>query len=194
MYAIDELEAVNDILAASGEAPITSLANLNPLEEAQLVLNELTRERRRLLAEGWAFNTNPRYELTQDIDGRVPIGDNVLSIEAVFEANLVVRNGYIWDSYNNTDVINKNVEVSAILLQEFDELPFLAQDVIVLTAGLKYLTRYDTANDERWSAANAYEAYDKLAQEDITVGGYGYSYTRMGRELVTRAPIRTRTR
>lgn len=58
------LDAVNEILEALGESPFTSLPGTNSI--ADEASNMLTRERKRILKQGFAFNTNLRkaIELT----------------------------------------------------------------------------------------------------------------------------------
>ena len=192
MFRISELRAVNIILGAAGEDPITTLADLNPMSEAQLIRNEIEVAIWDISTQGWTWNMNPRVTLRQDVDGRVPIGSNVLSIQRVYAANLVVRGSHIWDSKGNTDVINSDVDVAATLLLPFDELPYVAQSAVLLRAGRNYLTNFDTANDERWTAARESEAMDALTQEDVDVGGLGYTYTQIGRDIAYRPNQRAR--
>jgi hypothetical protein len=56
-----ELEAINQMLATIGEAPVTDIEIGNPEVDLALVtLNQVSRE---VQAEGWRFNKEYRYSL-----------------------------------------------------------------------------------------------------------------------------------
>ena len=65
MTATTELEAVNVMLAAIGEAPINSLTGTLPVDAriAQTTLNETNKD---VQSEGWHFNTEIDVVLTRD--------------------------------------------------------------------------------------------------------------------------------
>ena len=80
MTATTELEAVNIMLAAIGEAPINSLTGTVPVDVrlAQSTLNEVNKE---VQSEGWSFNTEINVELTRDGDDQVALASNVLRVD-----------------------------------------------------------------------------------------------------------------
>ncbi len=56
-----ELQAVNQILASVGQAPVTTLEQTNPdVAIAYQTLLEVSRE---VQAEGWTFNKEGHYEM-----------------------------------------------------------------------------------------------------------------------------------
>ena len=50
----DELQAVNQILASVGQAPVTTLEQTNP--DVSIALDTLRQVSREVQAEGWSFN------------------------------------------------------------------------------------------------------------------------------------------
>lgn len=188
MYRISLLAAVNEILSAAGEAPITTIAAVDPMSEAQLILNEIDTVSREIQSQGWFFNTNPKVTLLPDTAGRVPIPSNVLSVQRVYSPKIVVRGSYMWDSDANTDIISGSVDIASILLLSFDSLPYSAQNAIIKKAGLNYLAKFDAANDPRFTSIEAMNAMDVLTQEDIDVGGYTYGYNDTTRDIAARPP------
>ena len=73
-----ELEAVNIMLEACDEAPVTSLvqSGIYPLDRAKGILSETSRVVQSL---GWRFNTEYEFPLTRDEAGAV---DDVGRIES----------------------------------------------------------------------------------------------------------------
>ena len=63
--ATTELESINIMLAAIGEAPVNSLTGTLPVDVkiAQETLTEVNKE---VQSEGWAFNTEIDVTLTRD--------------------------------------------------------------------------------------------------------------------------------
>ena len=57
-----ELQAVNQILASVGQAPVTTLEQTNP--DVAIAYNTLQQVSREVQAEGWTFNREYRYPLT----------------------------------------------------------------------------------------------------------------------------------
>lgn len=77
---ITELQAVNEIIASIGEAPITTLVTMPP--DAVTAQDILYRTSRNLQQRGWHFNTDIDVELTPDGSGWIIPATNVLQIDA----------------------------------------------------------------------------------------------------------------
>ena len=66
--AIDtELSAVNSILGAIGQSPLTTLNFTNP--ETSFIYNILEETIKDVLKEGWHYNTEHHVEVTPDSNG-----------------------------------------------------------------------------------------------------------------------------
>ena len=69
--AAQELPAINQILMACGQAPVTTLDETNPdVAIAYQTLLEVSRE---VQSEGWTFNKEPHYEMTPDSNNEILI-------------------------------------------------------------------------------------------------------------------------
>ena len=68
---LSELDAINQVLVAIGQAPVDSLDSTNPdVAIVETTLNQVTRD---VLAEGWTFNTERMYKLTPGDDPDDPV-------------------------------------------------------------------------------------------------------------------------
>ena len=64
-----ELSAVNSILGAIGQSPVTSLNFTNP--EISFIYNILTEVNKDVQKEGWHFNTENHKKVTLSADGNI---------------------------------------------------------------------------------------------------------------------------
>ena len=75
-----ELSAVNSILGAIGQAPVTSLVYDNP--EIAFIYNLLRDANVDTQAEGWHFNTERHVKYTPDsVTGKIAIANDVLQMD-----------------------------------------------------------------------------------------------------------------
>jgi len=74
-----ELEAVNILLAAIGEAAVSSLETATTVEvtQAKKLLSNVNRAAQQ---KGWHFNTEWDVVLTRDSDNRIPLSQSILSV------------------------------------------------------------------------------------------------------------------
>jgi len=177
-----ELEAVNEILAAIGEAPVGTLSGALPVD-ASTALTRLRSRSRNLQAQGWSFNTDEGYTLPADNDGKVAIPRNALNVDPVDNNDLVVRGQFIYDRVNHTFVIDDDVEVDIVRFLPWEDLPQYARAFLfVATArtfqdqmiGDESLHQF-TATDERmaWAAfmdAEARNADHNVIRDSWSVG------------------------
>ena len=135
--AASELPAINQILMACGQAPVTTLDETNPdVAIAYQTLLEVSRE---VQSEGWTFNKEEHVAVTPNDDNEIPILSNYLQIDLTQadagDKKAVVRNGKLYDKYNNTDKWTDG-EVDCDILWFFDwvDLPRPIQDYITARA------------------------------------------------------------
>ena len=77
--AAEEFPAVNEILAAVGQAPVTTLDQTNP--DVAIAYDTLLNVSREVQSEGWTFNTEEYYPMTPDNNGEIVIANNILQID-----------------------------------------------------------------------------------------------------------------
>ena len=74
-----ELECINIMLAAIGEAPINSLVGTLPVD-ARIAQSTLTEVNKSVQSEGWSFNTETDVTLTRDGSNHVNLPADVLRV------------------------------------------------------------------------------------------------------------------
>ena len=132
-----ELSAVNNILGAIGQAPLTTLDFENP--EVSFIFNLLRDANVDTQAEGWHFNTEKHVEYPINSDGKIPIPNDVLSLDlhdnyARRTMDLVRRNGFLYDKIDHTDVFTSNLSLDVVKLYEFEDLPIVFRRYITYRA------------------------------------------------------------
>ena len=132
-----ELSAVNSILGAIGQAPLTTLNFDNP--EVSFIFNLLRDANVDTQSEGWHFNTEYHVKFTPDANKKIAIGADILSMDlhdnqARRPSDLVRRNGFLYDKINHTDVFTSNLVLDVVKLYTFEDLPIIFRRYIVYRA------------------------------------------------------------
>ena len=133
-----ELSAVNNILGAIGQAPLTELDFENP--EVSFIFNLLRDANVDTQAEGWHFNTEYHVKYTPDsTTHKIAIGNDVLSLDhhdnqARRTYDFVRRNGFLYDKIEHTDIFTDNLVLDVVKLYEFEDLPIVFRRYIVYRA------------------------------------------------------------
>ena len=179
--AAQELPAINQILMACGQAPVTTLDETNPdVAIAYQTLLEVSRE---VQSEGWTFNKEEHCHIEPNPNNEIPILSNYLQIDLTQsnagDKKAVVRNGKLYDKYNHTDKWTDD-EVLCDIVYFFDwvDLPRPIQDYITARAATVTSSRIvgdDTQyqilqQKEQWNRAQAMEY--ECNQGDYTFFGH----------------------
>ena len=132
-----ELSAVNSILGAIGQSPLTTLNFDNP--EVAMIYNLLRDANVDTQAEGWHYNTEKHVRFAIDANGRIAIGNDILSMDlhdnqARRTSNLVRRNGFIYDKQDHTDVFTADLDLDVVRLYTFEDLPVIFRRYITYRA------------------------------------------------------------
>ena len=139
-----ELSAMNSILGAIGQAPLTTLNFDNP--EVSFIYNLLRDANVDTQAEGWHFNTEKHVKFAIDANGKIAIGDDILSMDlhdnqARRTHNLVRRNGFIYDKQDHTDVFTADLDLDIVRLYNFEDLPIVFRRFIIYRASRQAATQ-----------------------------------------------------
>jgi hypothetical protein len=139
-----ELSAVNNILGAIGQAPITTLNFDNP--EISFIFNLLRDANVDTQAEGWHFNTEKHVRFAIDANGKIAIGNDILSMDlhdnqARRTSNLVRRNGFLYDKQDHTDVFTADLDLDVVRLYNFEDLPIVFRRYITYRASRQAATQ-----------------------------------------------------
>lgn len=172
-----ELEAVNEMLATIGEAPVGTLTGSLPID-ASTALQRLRERSRALQASGWSFNTDEGMSLAAQEDGRVPLPRNALKADFPDNPDYVVRGGFVYDTSNHTFTIGTNVTADIVRFLPFDDLPEYARQFIMIAAARRFQDKMlgdeglhsFTLQDERQAWASFHDAEADIADLNVLSG------------------------
>ena len=140
-----ELSAVNSILGAIGQSPVTTLNYENP--EIGFIYNILTEVNKDVQNEGWVFNTEYNVEKQPESTTKyITIPANVLRYDLHGDnfnrnKNLVRRNGKLWDTINQTYEFDSSVKLDITWLWAYEELPTAFKRYIISRSSVRAATQ-----------------------------------------------------
>lgn len=140
LYSTTELDAINYILGAVGQAPVTTIDPLNP--DIAIAYDTLQQENRQIQQEGWTFNWEYEYPFTPDNNGDIAIPDNVLQLDLsdVYEnrgIEVVRRDGKLYNKTDHTYTWDKQLKCDVMWLFPYDDVPPIIQQYIQAKAALE---------------------------------------------------------
>ncbi|AEJ81503.1 tail tubular protein A [Erwinia phage vB_EamP-L1] len=170
----DELDAINDILASIGEAPVLTLgdsANVD-VSNAQQILSKVNRM---IQSKGWTFNIEEGAVLVPDVNtGLIPYLPSYLRVQGADSPNTYInRQGYVYDTAGLTDVFQGSISVNLTRLREYSEMPQCFRSYIVTKASRQFNMRYfgDTAIESILAEEEA-EAYMQCNEYELDYGKF----------------------
>tara|TARA_R100001530_G_scaffold3820_2_gene5490 strand:+ start:17093 stop:17698 length:606 start_codon:yes stop_codon:yes gene_type:complete len=177
---LTELEAVNSLLSAIGEAAVSSLETATTVEVTQ-AKNLLSNVNRETQQKGWHFNTEWDVTLTRDSDNKIPIGSSVLSVYV--ENQLTTIRGisgvmYIYDLDNNTFTWTKNLtNAVTITLLDFQDTPQAVRQYVTTKAARIFQEEIiGQTSAETVNRLEESEAYADLLDDEAERAGYNVGY------------------
>ena len=144
-----ELSAVNAILGAIGQSPITGSVANNANPEVAFIYNMLRDANVDLQSEGWHFNTEKHVNYKQDTNNKIAVGNDVLKMDvtdgwAKRHYDVVKRNGYLYDKYDHTDdwsELTDGIDLDIVRLIAFEDLPEVFKRYIIYKASTRAATQ-----------------------------------------------------
>lgn len=138
------LDAVNTILTACGEQPVSVLDGTTPdAANAEGILDEVLRD---VQSEGWHFNTEKEVPLTPTIGGLINLPANVAKIDLsdVDTSNVdpVQRGERLYDRKARSYVFQRAIKADIVYLLPFEELPEAARRYIAVKAARVFHDRF----------------------------------------------------
>jgi len=146
-----ELSAVNSILGAIGQAPITTLGTVSVTDgisaydnpEVAMIYNLLRDANVDTQAEGWHFNSEYNVKFQPDSSTKkITISNDILSMD--YHGNqidrrydLVRRNGFLYDKLSandNKDEFDTDMYLDVVKLYNFTDLPIIFRRYIIYRA------------------------------------------------------------
>ena len=143
--ATTELESINIMLAAIGEAPINSLTGTLPVD-ARLAQSTLTEVNKEVQSEGWSFNTTEiDVTLTRDGSNHVALSTDVLRVDPNIHQHTTIdaiqRGLKLYDRLNNKYEFDEDLICTVVYFRTFDEIPEPARRYITIKAARIFVDR-----------------------------------------------------
>jgi hypothetical protein len=136
----------------------------------------LDAETLKVLAKGWAFNSEKEVELSPDVNGKIAVAPETLQIDpSDSHADCVQRGAFLYDKAAKTDVFTKPVKCDVVKAFAFEDCPYMVQRIIVAQAAKVYQRSYvgskqldEFAQEERQEAgADALDAESDVDDYNI---------------------------
>jgi len=142
MAQTTKLEAVNTMLSAIGEAPVTAL-NLGLVEAdiAETILESVSKE---VQSQGYSFNRQLSVAYSPDSNGNIVLPADILradSTQKTGNLDLVQRGLKMFDRVNNTYNITGTVYLDTVTQLDFLDLPEVVKRYVTIRAGRIFLDR-----------------------------------------------------
>ena len=164
--AIDtELSAVNSILGAIGQSPLTTLNFTNP--ETSFIYNILEETIKDVLNEGWHFNTEHHVEVVPDSNGHLIIPTTYLRYDLSDGSenrhmDVVRRDGRLYDKVNHSDIFTGSLFLDVVYLYSFTDIPSVFQRYIIAKSSSRAAAQL-VANAETFKLLQQQEALSRAA-------------------------------
>ena len=156
-----ELSAVNSLLGAIGQSPITTFGDYDTVTdkegnvskinsfnnpEVAFIYNILTEVNKDVQTEGWVFNKEYNVKIEPDSNKHIVIPANVLNYDLHnnFEKrdkNLVRRAGKLWDTINQTYEFDEDAYLDITWLWTYEDLPMAFKRYIISRASVRAATQ-----------------------------------------------------
>ena len=142
-----ELSAVNAILGAIGQSPVTVVDKTNP--EIGFIYNILRDSNVDLQAEGWHFNTERHVPYTPDsTTGKIAIGNDILKMDVTDgwvdrTHDVVKRNGFLYDKQSHSYDFSGHttIDLDIVKLLSFADLPEVFKRYIIYRSSVRAATQ-----------------------------------------------------
>ncbi|MEY3811004.1 MAG: hypothetical protein RIT11_6 [Pseudomonadota bacterium] len=182
LTATSKLEAVNTMLTAIGEIPVSSITAATT-NDVSIAINILEATSREVQSKGWYFNTDLNYTLSPNNSNNIELPANTLRVELEGSSrsnNYVERNRKLYDRYNNTFTITSSVKTTIVWYLEFENIPEVARHYITIRAARIFQDRMLVSAelhkfhemDELQAYMSLTEAEGDLGRHNILTGNY----------------------
>jgi len=177
---VNELEAVNMLLAAVGEAAVSSLETATTVDVTQ-AKNLLSNINREVQQKGWHFNTEWDVVLSLDSDSRIPLGTTVLSVYSPTKTTTIRgREGspFLYDLDNNTFTWTASInDAVTITLLDFEDIPQTARQYITTKAARIFQEEIiGQVSAETVNRQEEVETYADLLDDEGERSGFNVGY------------------
>ena len=142
--ATTELESINIMLAAIGEAPINSLVGTLPVD-ARIAQSTLSEVNKSVQSEGWSFNTETDVTFTRDSSNQINLPTDVLRVDANIHQHPTIdpiqRGLKLYDRQNNKYEFEEDLICTVVYFRDFSEIPEPARYYMNIKAARLFVDR-----------------------------------------------------
>ncbi len=171
LYKTTELEAVNIMLSAIGEAPVSSLADTS-LEDVTVAKNILNETIVDVQSTSYNFNSEYNYQLTPDADGNINVPANTVYIKAsnrgsTPNVDVILRGEKVYDRKDQTFTFTGKIYVDISFILEWDDLPQYARRYIAIKSARRFQNRvFGSDSLHGFTLIDENEALTQMEQND----------------------------
>lgn len=165
---LSKLDAVNSIIQNLGVSKVTSLDVSNV--DVQAALGTIERFTLELQANKWWFNTEYNVKLAPDSGGNVTVPTNLVSIDTVdrYGERVVQRGDRLYNVHKRSYTFTEPVEVNMTLVFDWDDIPYMARNVIMYSAMYQVQSDYEGDREKLVKVQEqARGAYNQLKRENL---------------------------
>ena len=142
--ATTELESINIMLAAIGEAPVNSLTGTVPVD-VRLAQSTLTEVNKEIQSEGWSFNTEIDVTLVRDGSNQISLSTDILRIDPNIHQHPTIdaiqRGLKLYDRLNNKYEFAEDLICTVVYFRPFAEIPEPARRYMTIKAARIFVDR-----------------------------------------------------
>lgn len=182
------LDAVNDMLAALGEAPVNTLEASQNVDVANAI-KVLDNINKQVQSKGWSFNTIRELTLNPDIrnSNKIKWQDDFLYIVGKDGTKYVQKGDYLYDFDRQSYTFTNPIRVEVIREVDFEYMPVPVRNYIVARA--TRIFQMQTLGDGELNQHLAQEeqnAWLELQEYDMELNDYSMYDLRNVREIMRR--------
>jgi hypothetical protein len=165
-----ELDAVNEVLASIGEAPVNSVGT--GLSESRLAQLQLERSSRDVQRHGWYFNTSPNAKLIPNNKKEIQLPRNTLKLDTGSQ-RFQARGRKLYDVVNRTYQMGGTIHTTLVVGLDWEELPESVKMYIVVKASRIFQNDFlGSSTLARFHLRDEQEALAHLEAEELESGNY----------------------
>jgi hypothetical protein len=170
------LEAVNRLLEAIAETPVSSLESSSGDADVAAALRLLRWYSVALQSRGWHFNTEENVPLIRNMAGEIPLPTNCHKVDTMGVdqlVNVTQRGLRLYNLGTRSFVFDKDLVGRMVVMLDWDELPPHAREMITANAARKFqMDRLGDATRDERLANDVFMAQVQFNQAEADVGDH----------------------
>jgi hypothetical protein len=184
-----ELDAINSMLAAIGEASINTLSGSTTMDVilAQNILNE---ELRKFQLKGWSFNTDYEFPFPPNEDGEIVVGSTVIRFDLPrgSKYDVVQRGQRLYDRKTRSYTFTETVKANIVQYLDFNDMPEAARMYVMVKSALKFQSKAQGSDTQyAFDKEDLDEAWTTFLQSETETGDYNIFNNNAAQDILNRS-------